>query len=583
MLSTYLVLRAIYTPMLHDEIATFFYFIQTNDFLPPNAHWDANNHVLNSFLGNISFQVFGDAPWALRLPNVIMFPVYLFFSWKIVARINTTLVRWGVFLALVSTTYTFEYFALCRGYGMSLGFLMCGLYFFLKAWESKKTAWYFWSILMLFLAVSANLTLIYVFLMLVVFSLLGLLLDPAKTLRRKLLLAIIFSVLAISLAAPLIYFSFELKARGALYYGGNNFLEFTLMPLLDLVLGSKSVFLAMAVIAVFVLLLISTLLFFIKNKIRAALEKSLFGLLLIGSIAAIFLNHLVLGVNYPEDRTAMYLIPLFFLSIGFALNHLKTNYLKWIALALFFIPLKFLQEIKVNKALFAIEERHIQEYFNFINQSSENQIFKPTIGGYATQSFCWYYMNYRNGGQQNAMLYSTHPDTICDYQIINQGVTLNKQFQQSYTKLNSAPINKHDLYKRQTTLSKTIITQKDSITNWNHSKTEFFNLIELNIDSTWESKALLIEITGIVHAPNQPFYATFSASQKDNDWSEITQERLFLNWMRYDWSDDKKTFATRFILPNIDSNTAHVQVFLWNIKQKPYLLKNCSITVWLLN
>jgi hypothetical protein len=98
--------------MLHDEIATFFYFIQTNDFLPPNAHWDANNHVLNSFLGHLSYQFFGDAPWALRLPNVVMFPIYVLFSWKIVNKINVTIIRWCVFLALVSTTYTFEYFAL---------------------------------------------------------------------------------------------------------------------------------------------------------------------------------------------------------------------------------------------------------------------------------------------------------------------------------------------------------------------------------------------------------------------------------------------------------------------------------------
>ena len=569
--------------MLHDEIATFFYFIQTNDFLPPNAHWDANNHVLNSFLGHLNYQFFGDAPWALRLPNVVIFPIYVLFSWKIVNKINRTTIRWCVFLALVSTTYTFEYFAFNRGYGMSLGFMMWGIYLFLNAWQQNKTSGYFWALLLLFLAVSANLTLIYVFLMLVLLSIFGLLLNPMQSIRRKTVVILLFLTNAVIFAGPLLYLSFELKARGALYYGGDNFIEFTLMPLLGLVLGSKYIFFAISIITIFVLLLITTLIYFFKNKIRDAVEKSVFALLLIGSVAAIFINHLLLGVNYPEDRTAMYLIPLFFLSIGFALHHSKKTQLGWLALPLLFIPLKFTQEIKVNQALFSIEERHIQEYFDYIQQSSVNQLFKPTIGGYATQSFCWYYMNYRSGGKQNAMLYSTNPDTICDYQIVNQGVQLSKSFKKNYIKLNSAPRNKHDLYKRTKMLHKEIIAQKDSITNWNHSKDEFLNLLELTTDSSWQNKALLIEIQGIIHAPHQPFYATFSASQKDNEWSEITQERIFLSWMRYDWSDDQKTFATRMILPNINPKAEHIQIFLWNIKKQPFLIKNCKITVWLLH
>jgi hypothetical protein len=192
-------------------------------------------------------------------------------------------------------------------------------------------------------------------------------------------------------------------------------------------------------------------------------------------------------------------------------------------------------------------------------------------------------MNYRSGGKQNAILYSTHPDTICDYQIVNQGVQLNEPFKKNYTKLNSASINKHDLYKRTKSLHQDLIAQKDSITNWNHSNDEFLNLLELTADSSWQNKALLIEIQGIIHAPHQPFYSTFSASQKDKDWSEITQERTFLSWMRYDWSDDNKTFATRMILPNINTEAEHIQIFLWNIKKQPFLIKNCKITVWLLH
>ncbi len=58
-------------PFCHDESATFFYYVQNGDFLPYTSHVDANNHFLNSFLAWICLRLFGDAPLALRLPNIL--------------------------------------------------------------------------------------------------------------------------------------------------------------------------------------------------------------------------------------------------------------------------------------------------------------------------------------------------------------------------------------------------------------------------------------------------------------------------------------------------------------------------------
>ena len=57
-LYTYLIIRCIYVPVLHDELATFFYYIQPDNYMPPKAHWDANNHILNSMLSNWSYHLF---------------------------------------------------------------------------------------------------------------------------------------------------------------------------------------------------------------------------------------------------------------------------------------------------------------------------------------------------------------------------------------------------------------------------------------------------------------------------------------------------------------------------------------------
>jgi hypothetical protein len=582
LLTTYLVLRGIYTPMLHDEIATFFYFIQPNDFLPPHAHWDANNHVLNSFLGNLSYQMFGDAPWALRLPNMICYPIYLYFSWHTLSQIDSRLIRWTVFLALISSTYVFEYFALCRGYGMSLGLLIWSLYLLFKATIYHKAKGYFTATFMMFLAVSANLTLIYIYLMLLGVSFIKIASHRKNSKVKKLIVLLAYLFVSTILLLPLLYFSFELKSRGALYYGGNSFLEFTIKPLLNLVFESNNLLIIVLLFTIFFALVLFSAIAFIKSFGTHLIVKHLFTLLLFGSISAILLSHFLLGVNYPEDRTAMYLVPLFLLSIAFTLNEIQIKHNYLMALPLLVIPVKFIRDIDVKHALFAMEERHIQEYFDYIDVVSKNQDFKPTVGGYATQSFCWYYMNYRCSGEHNAMLYSSHPDTICDYQILNDALTLDELFFEKYTKLNSKPKNNQNLYKRNHSLQKKQILHSDSITNWNHQSNEFFNLTEIEIQHTWKDAAFLIEIEGIIHAPNKPFYATLTVSQKNEHWHEISQERTFLSWIRNDWSDDKRKFTQTLVLPKIDSEAQHIQVFLWNIKKEPYLIKDCKVTVYLL-
>jgi hypothetical protein len=51
----YLWLRAFYVPLIYDEIATFYGYVHVGKFIPFYAHWDANNHIINSLLSSILF------------------------------------------------------------------------------------------------------------------------------------------------------------------------------------------------------------------------------------------------------------------------------------------------------------------------------------------------------------------------------------------------------------------------------------------------------------------------------------------------------------------------------------------------
>ncbi|MGZ3867438.1 MAG: hypothetical protein ACXVC2_13055, partial [Bacteroidia bacterium] len=76
-------LRSYFVPFNHDESATFFFFIQSGKYMPFYADADANNHILNSILGNFCFHLFGSSPFALRLPNLLGFLILILATRKI--------------------------------------------------------------------------------------------------------------------------------------------------------------------------------------------------------------------------------------------------------------------------------------------------------------------------------------------------------------------------------------------------------------------------------------------------------------------------------------------------------------------
>ena len=80
--------RSACIPLAHDEVGTFYYYIQTGNFLPYHAHNDANNHVLNSCLGWICFKFFGDSYFVLRLPNLFALLVLFFAVFRISVQVK---------------------------------------------------------------------------------------------------------------------------------------------------------------------------------------------------------------------------------------------------------------------------------------------------------------------------------------------------------------------------------------------------------------------------------------------------------------------------------------------------------------
>jgi hypothetical protein len=131
-------LRAVLVPLTHDEARTFFVYTRTGEFLPWLGHWDAGNHVLCTALGWLSYEAFGMAAWSLRLANVLAFGLYAAYAYRWGLLLSDRAVRWCLWPALLFTPVLIEFFALYRGYGMAMAFLLMALYPLHQAFGVKR-------------------------------------------------------------------------------------------------------------------------------------------------------------------------------------------------------------------------------------------------------------------------------------------------------------------------------------------------------------------------------------------------------------------------------------------------------------
>lgn len=586
-LFAYLVMRSVWLPIQHDEVATFYFYIQTGNFLPPHAHWDANNHVLNSFLSHLSYRLLGDEPWMIRLPNVVSFVLFFWSSWGVARYLKHGLVRWGFFLSLVMSHYLFEFFGQTRGYGISMALLLFAVWLLLRFLENRKTIFLPGIILACFLATSSNLTLLIPSFLLISYAFIVFL--SGKEHSRKTVSASV--VLALLLFAPLVWFSFALKKGGALYYGGmSSFWDYTGNSLALYFTGYYAPWMAFMYTGLFFVLLIGFVIILLKVKhvktIVLHYPSFIFGWLLVGSVVSVFALRYVLGVNFPEDRAAVYLFPFLVGSVAFLVSDaekISSRQYALLVLPLFFFPVQFLLKVNTSTTTFPMEENPPKAFFDSVSRAQPSiKGYPVTVGGYQMQRLCWSYMNYRSGGKQGEMLVSSFVDTLCDFQVVDTKWPLPDNFHTLYAARNKEAINNLHLYQRKKGVSHFLVVQADSVTNWNHSGNEFFDLLSFPVPDSLKGKALFAGIKATIDAHHAPFVAAVVISQKDADGNELSQESINLNWLKKKWDNQPGNLNQGKIIPFVYEKTAHIVVYLWNPKNTTFLLQNGEVELFVL-
>lgn len=119
--------RATTWPIGHDEALTWLWYVR-KPFSVSLTTYDANHHVLFTWLAKLAASAFSDAVWSLRLPSMVAFIVFVAASARLAARAtDSPLLGWSVLIAMTCGPRTFEYGFAARGYGGALASLAVAL------------------------------------------------------------------------------------------------------------------------------------------------------------------------------------------------------------------------------------------------------------------------------------------------------------------------------------------------------------------------------------------------------------------------------------------------------------------------
>ncbi len=314
-------------PVTHDEVNTIS--------LSQVPVWDIvtykdpipNNHILNTLLIKVEMAILGDSLLISRLHNVLAFLPFFLFSVLLARRLFADLWLQFALVGLITMQpYMLDFFAVARGYGLSVAFEVMSLYFLFARLESGRFRDLILTMVCAALGVYANFTLLNLYFpMLLVLIVHGFLrYRHGYVFRWKTEATALVGISAVLGALSLLPFMRMMETRQFVYWGTAGFLEDTARPMIAALRSGTEYFrwsnehvYIILMVLISILILSGLLLWKFAASKRDAL--AVFGLLGL----TVLYNHLqfwLMDVPFLNARTALFLIPLVSLAMGMGLS-----------------------------------------------------------------------------------------------------------------------------------------------------------------------------------------------------------------------------------------------------------------------
>jgi hypothetical protein len=235
-LLTYITARAIAIPITVDEGCTILSQITKDTYEIVSFEKDSsiNNHIFNTLC--IKFFLFAtnmNTPLLTRLPNILAFCLGFFYGVKLLQKASNHHF-WMTLLGIVLVffnPYYLEFCSLARGYGMSVNFSICSIYFIYKYLIDNQLKDLLFGLLFASLGVYANFSAEHLYAALVIYLLLYLFFTKNITKKWQ----AIGMIVGVSAALLLVIFQplrAITKANQLQFFGHSNFYHDTIKTFL---------------------------------------------------------------------------------------------------------------------------------------------------------------------------------------------------------------------------------------------------------------------------------------------------------------------------------------------------------------
>jgi len=578
LLGVFLVIRAVLVPMAHDEIATFYYFVQSGKVSPFLTNIDTNNHFLNSALTWVFYRLFGPSPLALRLANLIFIPVFFYYLYKIAQLLNSRVFRYVLFISLAFTLHFIEFLALSRGYGISMALLMASLYYLLKGAGSINIRYSLYGLISIFFACTANLALVNTYALILALTSTILIINNLNRLKTILLVIACAGIIPFSIiVVQILYIKFN---AGLIAGSPVNFWATTITSLYSYLFETPAIYASFIAILLFSLITVSG--FMVMFKIRTIKfllqnKSAIFLYLLVGNVASILILGFYFKVNYPDDRIGVYLYPLTIFSLVFLLDALFAGRRRHFILAIPFllIPIHFVFFANISYSIWYKYDVIPERFYKQVMQDKKEDDMPPTIAGHGMRIFCWSYLDYLKGGKASPVFFTHFPDYNADYQIVN--IKMAPEWQTRYDTIDYDPVSeRHLLRQRIPNQSKVLISKQ--VMPGSNTNAEFIPLTEGKAD-TLQNKNLKVDFKLSIFSQEKPFNARIVFDIWDGSKKSMRYEYIHLSWLRNFWDGTPGNFINCMFVYTVPPEAAEYKIYLWNIEKADCTIGNGLIQI----
>lgn len=574
----YLLLRACYIPPVHDEASTFFHYINHGEFIPGQALFDANNHILNSFLSSYFVKIFGVNTLSIRLANLLLFPVYAYFLFLFTHKVEHALLKVVLVLTGLGMHGFIEYFAYSRGYGMSMAFLMAGLYFAYKFVSENRVFLFIPAFVMFWMATLCNLTIQNSTLLFIAYATLYILMgDFTKRQRISGLILLFFATLAM---IPFIKLSLAMKARGLLYYAqGEDFWTAVVVSFTRMYFGIEGGLLTIFWVIWFgiFLFLLFSLVFKYRTSLISQKATLLFPFMLLGNLLGILFMHAFLNVNYPSDRTGMYLILYLILSCVFLADK-SGKYLRLsVGLPTVVLLVQFIMGFNFTHSTYWRGERIPESFYNRIYDETMSGKFhsNPTVGGYQIKNLVWAWYNFKNTGALQNLRHSNYYNGFEDYQLFS-GHDFDRL---NYDSLDVDIVSGNILARRKTFLKlEPFLDSLVFASEFNYSE-EYLNFFECLDTDTFLNKSWLMELEIKLYSLQTPPRLSLVSSFHDANGNTLDYQTSPLNWLKKEFRPEHNSITLKMWWYHVPPETKRIVVYLWNVKKEIYTVSSARLRI----